>query len=69
MGEGLDRTGAHLKKKGSLLTNVPKDYIKISSGLGEANPTNLIILPVFFENKVKAVIELGITGYIQPNTS
>ena len=36
-----------------------KDYIKISSGLGKASPLNLIVLPVLFENKVKAVIELA----------
>ncbi len=32
LGEGLGWTSALLKKKGSCLTNVPKDYIKISSG-------------------------------------
>ena len=42
-----------------MLTNVPSNYIKISSGLGNAKPSNLIILPVLFENKVKAVIELA----------
>jgi GAF domain-containing protein len=38
---------------------VPRDYVKITSGLGKAKPANLIILPVLFENKVKAVIELA----------
>ena len=42
-----------------MLTNVPSNYIKISSGLGKAKPSNLIILPVLFENNVKAVIELA----------
>ncbi len=50
---------APLKKKGSLLTNVPNNYIKISSGLGKAKPANLIVLPVLFENDIKAVIELA----------
>src|SRR5690606_11742443 len=45
------------EKERILLTNVPSEYIKISSGLGEANPLNVIILPVLFETKVKAVIE------------
>jgi HAMP domain-containing protein/signal transduction histidine kinase/CheY-like chemotaxis protein len=47
------------EKERILLTNVPKDYIKITSGLGRTKPTNLIILPVLFENNVKAVIELA----------
>src|SRR3546814_1594140 len=29
-----------------LLTNVPSDYIRISSGLGEASPLNIVVLPV-----------------------
>jgi hypothetical protein len=47
------------EKERIILSNVPGNYIKISSGLGRAKPANLIILPVLFENKVKAVIELA----------
>ncbi|HLL54988.1 MAG TPA: ATP-binding protein, partial [Myxococcaceae bacterium] len=42
-----------------LLTGVPDDYITISSGLGEAPPRNIMVLPVLFEGEVKAVIELA----------
>ena len=48
-----------LEKKRILLVNVPNDYIYISSGLGEALPLNIIVLPVLFEEEVKAVIELA----------
>jgi signal transduction histidine kinase/DNA-binding response OmpR family regulator/HAMP domain-containing protein len=48
-----------VNKERILLTNVPSDYIKISSGLGEASPANLIVLPVLFETEIKAVIELA----------
>ncbi len=48
-----------LEKKAILLTRVPSDYIQISSGLGEAPPLNIIVLPVLFEGEVKAVIELA----------
>ena len=48
-----------LEKERILLTNVPADYIQISSGLGEAPPLNIIVLPVLFEGEVKAVIELA----------
>jgi HAMP domain-containing protein/signal transduction histidine kinase/CheY-like chemotaxis protein len=58
IGEGLVGQCA-LEKERILLTNVPSDYIKISSGLGEAKPVNLIVLPVLFETEVKAVIELA----------
>ncbi|CAN5297363.1 HAMP domain-containing protein [soil metagenome] len=45
-----------------LLTNVPSDYVKISSGLGEAAPQNIIVLPALFEGELKAVIELATFG-------
>ncbi|MDB5025183.1 MAG: response regulator [Mucilaginibacter sp.] len=41
------------------LTNVPEEYLQISSGIGSAAPIDLVILPVLFENNVKAVIELA----------
>ena len=37
----------------------PPDYVRVSSGLGEAAPMNVIVLPVLFEGQVKAVIELA----------
>jgi len=41
------------------LSNVPAEYLQISSGIGSAAPIDLVILPVLFENNVKAVIELA----------
>ena len=58
LGEGLVGQAA-LEKKPILLTNVPDDYITITSGLGEAPPRNILVLPVLFEGEVKAVIELA----------
>jgi HAMP domain-containing protein/signal transduction histidine kinase/DNA-binding response OmpR family regulator len=58
IGEGLVGQVAFEKER-IILSNIPSNYIKISSGLGRAKPANLIILPVLFENKVKAVIELA----------
>ena len=58
LGEGLIGQCA-LEKKTILLTRVPHDYIHISSGLGEAPPLNIVVLPVLFEGEVKAVIELA----------
>src|SRR5678815_4851225 len=58
LGEGLVGQCA-LERKRILLSNVPKNYIKIGSGLGKASPANLIVLPVLFEKEIKAVIELA----------
>ena len=48
-----------LEKERIIIKNVPPDYVKINSGLGEAAPTNIVVLPVLFEGQVKAVIELA----------
>jgi HAMP domain-containing protein/signal transduction histidine kinase/DNA-binding response OmpR family regulator len=58
LGEGLVGQCA-LDKERILLSNVPKNYIKIGSGLGLASPLNLIVVPVLFEKEIKAVIELA----------
>jgi HAMP domain-containing protein/signal transduction histidine kinase/DNA-binding response OmpR family regulator len=57
-GEGLVGQAA-LEKQSILITDPPDDYIKVSSGLGEATPVNIIVLPVVFEEQVLAVIELA----------
>ncbi len=58
LGEGLVGQCAQEKKR-ILLTEVPGDYVKISSGLGESAPLNIIVLPVLFEGAVRAVVELA----------
>ncbi len=58
LGEGLVGQAA-LEKKPILLTNVPDDYIQITSGLGESPPRNIIVLPVVFEGEIKGVVELA----------
>jgi HAMP domain-containing protein/signal transduction histidine kinase/CheY-like chemotaxis protein len=58
LGEGLIGQCAVEKQK-ILLANVPSDYIRISSGLGDAPPQNILVLPVIFEGQVKGVLELA----------
>ena len=58
LGESLVGQCAKEKKR-ILLTDVPNDYVKINSGLGESSPLNIIVLPVLFEGAVRAVIELA----------
>src|SRR5690606_8018469 len=51
VGEGLVGQCA-LERDRILITDVPSDYIKINSGLGEAPPVAISVLPVLFEEEV-----------------
>ncbi|GGW70064.1 histidine kinase [Streptomyces lucensis JCM 4490] len=57
-GEALIGTAAQ-EKRAILVENAPSGYLKISSGLGEAPPAQVIVLPVLFEGTVLGVIELA----------
>jgi signal transduction histidine kinase/HAMP domain-containing protein len=46
-------------RKPIVVSDAPPDYMKISSGLGQAAPVNLIVLPIVFEGQVLGVIEAG----------
>ncbi|HTZ24626.1 MAG TPA: HAMP domain-containing protein [Streptosporangiaceae bacterium] len=46
-------------RKPIVVADLPADYVKISSGLGEAAPVNLMVLPIVFEDQVLGVIEAG----------
>ncbi|HWM26008.1 MAG TPA: HAMP domain-containing protein [Chthoniobacterales bacterium] len=65
LGEGLVGQAA-LEKERILLTSVPSDYVQISSGLGEAAPMNIVVLPILFEGQVKAVMELSSLDEFNP---
>ena len=54
------------RKNGILLTDVPTDYVKVSSGLGESRPINIVVLPILFEGEVKAVMELSSLDRFNP---
>jgi len=58
MGQGLAGQCA-MEKRRILVTDVPKDYIRISSSLGEGTPLSIVVLPVLFEGDTRAVIELA----------
>src|SRR5690348_7866901 len=58
LGDGLVGQCA-VEKRPILLSDIPRDYVRITSSLGAAPPRNLIVLPVLFEGETKAVIELA----------
>lgn len=58
MGDGLAGV-CFFERKSMFLTEVPDDYITITSGLGEALPRNIFIVPVIAEDRVEGVIEIA----------
>jgi HAMP domain-containing protein/CheY-like chemotaxis protein/GAF domain-containing protein len=58
LGEGLVGQAAREKKR-ILVTDVPQDYVRINSSLGEAVPLNLVVVPISFEGEIKGVLELA----------
>ena len=62
LGEGLIGQCA-MERRRMLISDLPSDRtITIRSGLVEAVPRNVIVLPILFEDRVKAVIELASLG-------
>ena len=58
VGEGLVGQAA-MEKQPIIVSDAPNDYIRVRSGLGEAAPVTIVVLPVLFEEQVLAVIELA----------
>jgi len=58
IGEGLVGQAA-LDRKTIAISDAPPGYIKVGSGLGEATPADILVMPVLFEDQVLGVIELA----------
>ncbi len=58
LGEGLVGMCA-MEKETVYMTDIPDDYIKITSGLGGSNPKCLLITPLKIEEEVLGIIEIA----------
>jgi HAMP domain-containing protein/GAF domain-containing protein len=65
-GEGLVGRAA-LEKDLIYITDLPSDYMKIRSGLGEDAPSSILLVPVLLDHEVLGVIELASLGEIPPH--
>ena len=50
---------AAVEHKPILVDDLPAGYITVGTGLGQAPPANVIVLPILFENRVLGAIELA----------
>lgn len=57
-GEGIVGN-CYIEKKSSYITQVPEGYTTITSGMGEATPTHLIVLPIKYEEVILGIIEIA----------
>ncbi len=53
-------------REAAISDEVPEDYVKIGSGLGEGTPRNIVVVPVLFEGELLAVIELATFNEFSP---
>ncbi len=64
-GEGLiGRCG--LEMQTIFLTDIPENYITITSGLGDANPTSLLLIPLLLNDEIFGVIEIASFKVFEP---
>jgi PAS domain S-box-containing protein len=66
LGEGLVGTVA-LEKEKVFITEVPDNYLTISSGLGESVPRSILVVPLKLEDEILGVIELASFNIFAPH--
>lgn len=66
LGEGVVGQAA-LEKEPILLNQIPADYLKVFSGLGEAAPRAILVSPFLYEKQLMGVVELATLTEFTPN--
>jgi len=64
VGEGLVGR-CYQEQEKIFLTEIPDDYIKISSGLGEKNPNCLLLVPLAYNDNIFGIIEIASFNILQ----
>lgn len=65
IGEGLVGQ-TFLEKEYNYLTNIPQYYVNITSGLGEATPNAIVVMPMIDDEEVVGVFELATFDKFEP---
>ncbi|MBN2524238.1 MAG: GAF domain-containing protein [Bacteroidales bacterium] len=58
VGEGLVGR-CYQEQEKIYLTEIPQDYIKITSGLGDNNPTCLLLIPLAYNDNIFGILEIA----------
>jgi hypothetical protein len=58
---------AYMEKEYIYLTEIPQNYIRITSGLGDSTPTSLIILPMKVNEVTEGLLELASFKALEPH--
>ncbi|SDB90627.1 GAF domain-containing protein [Williamwhitmania taraxaci] len=59
VGEGLVGQ-CYFEGESIYMNDVPESYVKISSGLGDANPRCILIVPAKINDKIEAILEIAL---------
>jgi PAS domain S-box-containing protein len=63
-GDGLIGTSA-AEKKSIYITDVPDDYVSVTSGLGYTNPKSILIVPLIKDDNIFGIIEFASLNRIE----
>lgn len=66
LGEGLVGQAA-LERNYILVAQIPEDYLLVRSGSGQAKPKQLLLIPFFYENELKGVVEIASFSTFEPH--